>query len=57
MLETNTQIVQSNIRDMPTDFIEFKNVSLKAYQGSVTPHFMSGGKSIFPLWVEFERID
>lgn len=57
MLETNTQIIQAHIKDMPTDLIELENVALKDYKGSVTPHFMSGGKSIFPLWVEFERID
>ena len=57
MLETRTQIIQSKRTQMPTDLIELKNVRLKNYKGSVTPHFMSGGKSIFPLWVEFERID
>ena len=57
MLETKTQIIQSQMNQMPTDVIELKNVHLKNYKGSVTPHFMNGGKSIFPLWVEFERID
>lgn len=57
MLETRTQIIQSKRTQMPSDLIELKNVRLKNYKGSVTPHFMSGGKSIFPLWVEFERID
>jgi len=57
MLETRTQIIQSKISQMPTDLLEIKNVHLKNYKGSVTPHFMSGGKSVFPLWVAFERVN
>lgn len=55
-LETNSFIIQQDNEIIPADIIEMKDVYLKGMEGDLIPHYITGGKSIFPLWVEVERI-
>lgn len=55
-LETNSFIIQQENINIPADIIEMKDVYLKDIEGDLIPHYSTGGKSIFPLWVEVEKI-
>ncbi|WP_246255465.1 arylsulfatase [Cyclobacterium plantarum] len=56
VLETNSIIVQEHYEEVPTDEITMKNVYLPEMEVDLIPHYMTEGRSIFPLWVEMEKI-
>ncbi|MFC4871675.1 arylsulfatase [Negadavirga shengliensis] len=56
ILETSGKIIQWENKNVPTDFIELKDVLLPEMESDLIPHYVSGGRSIFPLWVEMEKI-
>ena len=55
-LETNTIINQMK-NDLNTDVIEMNNVSLPEMEGELIPYYLIGSKSIFPFWVEIEKVN
>ncbi|MGC9355972.1 MAG: hypothetical protein ACP5D9_19150, partial [Mariniphaga sp.] len=55
-LETNSLIYRQDVRDVPTDVIEMKNVSFSAMKCELIPFYSAGGRNIFPLWVELEKV-
>jgi len=56
VLETNSVIVQEQYEEVPTDEITMKNVYLPEMDVDLIPHYVTEGRSIFPLWVELEKI-
>ncbi len=56
-LETSPIINQEVNTIASTDIIEMNNVHLPEMDGDLLPYYMIGGKSIFPFWVELEKID
>lgn len=56
VLETNSVIVQEQYEAIPTDEITMMNVYLPEMEVDLVPHFVTEGRSIFPLWVELEKI-
>ncbi len=55
-LESNSLIWRYECKNTPTDIIELKNVYLPQKDCDLTAHYASKGRTIFPLWVEMERI-
>jgi len=55
-LETNSLIFRHENKTIPTDIIEMNNVYFTETVCDLMPHYMAAGKSIFPLWVELEKI-
>jgi arylsulfatase A-like enzyme len=55
-LETGSLIYRHENNTFPTDIIEMKNVHFTETECDLIPHYMTKGKSIFPLWVELEKI-
>lgn len=55
-LEAGSSIIQLKNENVPADFIELKDVYLKEMECDFIPHYATAGKSIFPLWVEIEKI-
>jgi arylsulfatase A-like enzyme len=55
-LETNSLIYRQEVQNVPTDMIEMKNISLSVMKCELVPFFSAGGKNIFPLWVELEKV-
>jgi arylsulfatase A-like enzyme len=55
-LETNSLIYRQDVQDVPTDVIEMKNVSISAMKCELIPFYSAGGRNIFPLWVELEKV-
>lgn len=55
-LETNAFILQHENKNTPTDFIEMTDVYLSEMECDLIPYYKNGGRNIFPLWVELERI-
>ncbi|MGQ8335306.1 arylsulfatase [Sunxiuqinia sp. A32] len=41
----------------PVDIIEMKNVEFPEMDCEIIPFYQTGGKRIFPFWMELERID
>ncbi|SHM79613.1 Arylsulfatase A [Cyclobacterium lianum] len=56
VLETNSVIVQEQYEEVPTDEITLSNVYLPEMEVDLIPHYVTEGRSIFPLWVELEKI-
>jgi arylsulfatase A-like enzyme len=56
-LETNASILRKVNNTSPTDIIEMKNVNFPEMKCDLIPHYATGGKNIFPLWVELKKID
>jgi len=56
-LETNSLIFRQENKDAPTDMIEMKNVHFSEMECEFIPQYAAGGKRIFPLWVELEKIE
>ncbi len=56
-LETNSFILRNEHTSTYSDFIELKDVYMPEMECDLIPYFSSGGRSIFPLWVELERTD
>jgi len=56
-LETNGIIHQKLVAEANLDVIEMKGVSLPEIDGELIPFYSVAGKSIFPLWVQIEKID
>lgn len=54
-LETSTVILKYENDTVPTDLIEMKDVYLPDMECDLIPYYASGGKSIFPFWVELTR--
>jgi len=57
MLETNSLIYRQENKDTSTDMIEMKNVHFSEMECDFIPQYEAGGKRIFPLWVELEKIE
>ncbi len=55
-LETNSLIYRQQNKNIPTDIIEMKDVHFNETECDLIPQYMAGGKSVFPLWVEMEKI-
>ncbi|MFO7826346.1 MAG: arylsulfatase [Cyclobacterium sp.] len=56
VLETNSVILQEQYEDLPTDEINMEDVYLPEMEVDLIPHYVTEGRSIFPLWVELEKI-
>jgi hypothetical protein len=55
-LETNSIIYRHENQSNTTDIIEMEDVYFNETECELIPHYMAGGKSIFPLWVELEKM-
>jgi arylsulfatase A-like enzyme len=55
-LETNSLIFRQKNENTPTDIIEMKDMYFSDMECDLIPQYVAGGKSIFPLWVELEKI-
>lgn len=55
-LETNSLIYRQENKNIPTDIIEMKEVHFNETECDIIPQYMAGGKSVFPLWIEMEKI-
>lgn len=55
-LETNSLIFRQENENTPTDLIEMKDVYFSETECDLIPQYTTGGKNIFPLWVELEKI-
>jgi hypothetical protein len=55
-LETNSLIYRYENRTNPVDIIEMKDVFFPETECDLIPYYIAVGKSIFPLWVELEKI-
>ncbi len=56
MVETGTFISQTGKVNGETDLIEMKNVYLPSLKCDFVPFYQNGGKRIFPLYVEIEKL-
>ncbi|MDN3686254.1 arylsulfatase [Cyclobacterium jeungdonense] len=56
VLETNSVIIQEQYEAVPTDEITLENVYLPEMEVDLIPHYVTEGRSIFPLWMELEKI-
>ena len=54
-LETSTVILKHENDVVPTDLIEMKDVYLPEMECDLVLYYASGGKDIFPLWVELTK--
>jgi arylsulfatase len=57
VLETGTIINRMTNVENDTDIIEMKNVHFSDMDCDFTPFYSAGSKSIFPFWVEIEKIN
>ena len=57
IVETGTFINQMKNDIDETDILEMKNVYLPSLKCDFVPFYLTGGKSIFPLYVEIEKIE
>lgn len=55
-LETNSVIFRHENDTVPTDVIEMKNIYFPGSECDLIPYYTSGGRNIFPLWMEMKRI-
>lgn len=55
-LETNSLILRQKNKNTPTDVIEMKDVHFSEMECDLIPQYVAEGKSIFPLWVELEKV-
>ncbi|NQU53621.1 MAG: arylsulfatase [Bacteroidetes bacterium] len=56
-LETGAIINQMQNETTDTDIIEMKNIHLTKMDCDLIPFYSTKGKSIFPFWVELEKLD
>ena len=56
-LEANSMIKQMQNKKEGTDLIEMKNVYFPDMNCELRPYYSIDSKSIFPFWVEMERVD
>lgn len=56
-LETGAIINQFQNETVNTDILEMKNVRLNKMDCDLIPYYLTAGKSIFPFWVELEKIN
>jgi arylsulfatase len=56
-LETNSLIYRKENKNVPTDIIEMKDVSISKTECDLIPFYATSGRNIFPLWVELEKVD
>ena len=56
-VETGTYINQMKNDIRKTDLIEMKNVYLPSLKCDLVPFYLTGGKRIFPLYIEIEKIE
>ncbi len=56
-LETNSLVFRTTNATIPTDLIEIKNVHFQEKECDIIPQYKTQGRSIFPLWVEFNKTD
>ncbi|MBN1108763.1 MAG: arylsulfatase [Bacteroidales bacterium] len=57
MVETGGFISQFTNENENTDLIEMKNVYLPSLKCDFVPFYLTGGKKIFPLYVEIEKME
>jgi arylsulfatase len=56
-LETNSLVYRTDNTCIPTDVIEMKNVNFHETECDLITQYITGGKRIFPLWVELKKTD
>jgi arylsulfatase A-like enzyme len=56
ILETNSLIYRQEYNEPTVDIVEMKNVYIPATECDLIPYYLTQDKSIFPLWVELERV-
>jgi arylsulfatase A-like enzyme len=56
-LETGAIINQMQFDNIGNDMIEMKNIHLTQMDCDLIPFYSTKGKSIFPFWVELEKLD
>jgi arylsulfatase A-like enzyme len=56
ILETNSLIYRQEYNEPTADIVEMKNVYIPATECDLIPYYLTQDKSIFPLWVELERV-
>jgi arylsulfatase len=56
-LETGAVINQMYNKVVGVDIVKMKNVHLSKMDCDLIPFYASGGKKIFPFWVELEKLD
>lgn len=56
-LETNSLIYRQENKNTPTNVIEMKDVYFSEMECDLIPFYTAGGRNIFPLWVELEKVD
>ncbi|MBW6535170.1 MAG: arylsulfatase [Mariniphaga sp.] len=56
-LETNSMIYRQENKNVPTDIIEMKNVSFSETECDLIPFYTTQSRTVFPLWVELEKLE
>ena len=56
-LETNSVIIRSEINNTSSGIIQLEDIYLSEMECDLTPYYSIGGKNIFPLWVELEKLE
>jgi arylsulfatase len=56
LLETNSLIFRQENKNTPTDEIEMKEVYFSEMKCDLIPFYTTQGRTVFPLWVELEKV-
>jgi arylsulfatase A-like enzyme len=56
-LETNSVIHRMENKNKMSDIIEMKDIYFSDMECDITPHYSKGGRSILPLWIEWDKVD
>ena len=56
-LETNSLIFRQENKNTPADIIEMKDVHFSETECDLIPFYATSGRTIFPLWVELEKLE
>jgi arylsulfatase A-like enzyme len=55
-LETNSLIYRQENKNFPADVIEMKDVQFSKMECDLIPFYTTKGRTVFPLWVELEKV-
>ncbi len=56
-LETNSLIFRQENKNTPADEIEMKDVYFSEMECDLIPFYTTQGRTVFPLWVELEKLE
>jgi len=56
-IETGAIINQAKNKNIGVDIIEMRNIHFSKMDCDLVPFYSTGGKNIFPFWVELEKLD